>query len=115
MKKIIALFVSLLLIVCFSSCANIKKDLEVSQDRANVQSIEIYKPERAYYEGDISSFRKHNEPFVTLKEDFSDFLDVITALEYEEEKILFPIPMKSRKKVMNQYCLPQVILQHFRV
>ena len=43
MKKIIALFVSLLLIVCFSSCANIKKDLEFSQDRANVQSIEIYK------------------------------------------------------------------------
>ena len=75
MKKIIALFVSLLLIVCFSSCANIKKDLEFSQDRANVQSIEIYKPERAYYEGDISGFLKTNEPLAVLEsEHYTNFL-----------------------------------------
>ena len=94
MKKIIALFVSLLLIVFFSSCANIKKDLEFSQDRANVQSIEIYKPERAYYEGDISGFLKTNEPLAVLdSEHYTNFLDTLCTLDFEKEVIFLPIPM----------------------
>ena len=93
MKKIIFAVIALLLTICLSSCITVTKNIELTQNRDNVQAIEIYYTEEMYYEGDISSFRKHNEPFVTLKEDFSDFLDVITALEYEEEKILFPIPM----------------------
>lgn len=94
MKKTIALLISLLLIFCLSSCANIKKDLELSQDRDDVQSIEIYKSERAYYEGDISGFLKTNEPIAVLESElFSSFLDVLCNLEFEEEKVFFPIPM----------------------
>ena len=94
MKKIIALFVSLLLIVCFSSCVNIKKDLALSQDRANVQSIEIYKPERVYYEEDIHTFLEENEPISVLEaQNHTSFLDSLYELEFEKEIVLFPIPM----------------------
>jgi len=94
MKKIFALFVSLLLIVCFSSCANIKKDLEFSQDRANVQSIEIFNPEKSYYEGDIHAFLEENEPIVILEpEQHSNFLDALCTLDFEKEVVFFPIPM----------------------
>ena len=95
MKKIFALFVvSLLLIVCFSSCANIKKDLEFSQDRANAQSIEIFNPEKSYYEGDIHAFLEENEPIVILEpEQHSNFLDALCTLDFEKEVVFFPIPM----------------------
>ena len=94
MKKIFALFVSLLLIVCFSSCANIKKDLEFSQDRANVQSIEIFNPERSYYEGDIHTFLEENEPIVILEpEQHSNFLDALCTLDFEKKAVFFSIPM----------------------
>ena len=76
MKKITMLLISLLLIFCLSSCANIKKDLEFSQDRANVQSIEIFNPEKSYYEGDIHAFLEENEPIWVLEsEKYSVFLD----------------------------------------
>ena len=94
MKKIIALFVSLLLIFCLSSCANIKKNLEFSQDRANVQSIEIFNPEKSYYEGDVHAFLEENEPIVSLEpEQHSNFLDILCTLDFEKEVVFFPIPM----------------------
>ena len=94
MKKAIALLISVLLIFCLASCANVKKDLELSQDRDNVQSIEIYKPERAYYEGDIAGFLKSNDPVAVLEAElFSSFLDDLCNLEFEEEKVFFPVPM----------------------
>ena len=94
MKKITVLLISLLLIFCLSSCANIKKDLEFSQDRANVQSIEIYKPERAYYERDLSGFLEENEPIVILEpEQHSNFLDTLYTLDFEKEVVFLPIPM----------------------
>ena len=94
MKKAITLLIGLLLLVCLSSCANIKKEVELSQDRTSVVSIEIYNSERAYYEGDIHSFLEENEPIGVLEsEKYSVFLDTLCALEYEEEKVFFPIPM----------------------
>ena len=94
MKKITVLLVSLLLIFCLSSCANTKKDLELSQDRDNVQSIEIYKSERAYYEGDISGFLKTNAPLAVLgSEHHTNFLDALCTLDFEKEIVFFPIPM----------------------
>lgn len=94
MKKVIILLISLLLLVCLSSCANVKKEVVLSQDRTNVESIEIYNSERAYYEGDIHGFLEENEPIGVLKsEKISGFLDTLCALEYEEEKVFFPIPM----------------------
>jgi len=94
MKKAITLLISLLLLVCLSSCANIKKEVELSQDRTNVASIEIYNSERAYYERDIHGFLEENEPIWVLEsEKNSDFLDALCAFEYEEEKVFFPIPM----------------------
>ena len=94
MKKAITLLISLLLLVCLSSCANIKKEVELSQDRTNVVSIEIYNSERSYYEGDIHGFLEENEPIWVLEsEKNSDFLDALCAFEYEEEKVFFPIPM----------------------
>ena len=94
MKKTIALLMSFLLIFCLSSCANIKNDLEFSQDRANVQSIEIFNPESAYCEGDIHTFLEENEPIVILDpEQHSNFLDSLCALDFEKEVAFFPIPM----------------------
>ena len=94
MKRIIALFVSLLLIFCFSSCANVKKDVKFSQDRANVSSIEIYNPEKTYHEGDIHTFLEENEPIVILDpEQHSSFLDSLGSLTFEKEVVFFPIPM----------------------
>ena len=94
MKKITMLLISLLLIFCLSSCANIKKDLEFSQDRANVQSVEIFNPEKSYYEGDIHAFLEENEPIVILEpEQHSSFLDSLGSLTFEKEVVFFPIPM----------------------
>ncbi len=94
MKKTIALFMSFLLLFCLYSCATVKKGVEISQDRTNVQTIEIYNPERAYYEGDIHSFLEENEPITVVKsENFTSFLDDLCNLEFEEEKVFFPIPM----------------------
>ena len=94
MKKVITLLISLLLLVCLSSCANVKKEVELSQDRANVKSIEIYNSERAYYEGEIHTFLEENEPVSVLEsENFTVFLDTLCALKFEEEKVFFPTPM----------------------
>lgn len=94
MKKTVALFMSFLLLFCLSSCTTVKKGVELSQDRTNVQSIEIYNPECAYYEGDIHSFLEENEPVTVLKsESFKIFLDDLCNLEFEEEKVFFPIAM----------------------
>ena len=93
-KKAITLLISLLLLVCLSSCANVKKEVELSQDRANVESIEIYNSERAYYEGDIHIFLEENKPVAVLEsENFTAFLDTLCDLKFEEEKVFFPIPM----------------------
>ena len=94
MKKTIALLVSLLLIFCLSSCAIVKKDVVLSQDRNNVQSIEIYNTESAYYEGDIHTFLEENEPIVILEpEQHSNFLDTLCTLDFEKEVVFLPIPM----------------------
>lgn len=94
MKRGIILFISLALVFCLASCADVKKELELSQDRANVRSIEIYKPERAYYEGDISGFLKNNEPLTVLEsEHHTSFLDELCALDFEKEVVFLPIPM----------------------
>lgn len=94
MKKTIALLISFLLFLCLSSCATITKDVELSQDKDNVQSIEIYNSERAYYEGDIHTFLEENEPITVVRsENLTSFSDTISELEFEEEKAFFPIPM----------------------
>ena len=94
MKNITALLVSLLLIFCLPSCVTVKKDVELSQGRENVQSVEIYKPERAYHEEDIHAFLKQNEPVAVLKtENITAFLDELCTLDFEKEVVLFPIPM----------------------
>ena len=94
MKKTMVLLISLLLLLCLSSCANIKKDVELSQDRTNVQSIKIYKPERMYSEGDIHTFLVENEPVAVLKsENHTSFLDSLYDLVFEKEIMFLPIPM----------------------
>ena len=94
MKKTITLLMSFLLIFCLSSCATVKKDVTFSHDRANVQSIEIFNPESAYYEGDIHTFLEENEPIVILEpEQHSNFLDTLCTLDFEKEVVFLPIPM----------------------
>ena len=94
MKKTITLFMSFLLLFCLSSCATVRKDVELSQDRTNVQSIEIYNPERAYYEGDIHSFLEENEPIAVLdSEHHTAFLDVLCTLDFEKEVVFSLVPM----------------------
>ena len=71
---ILLILIGSLVLLSLSSCANIKKEVELSQDRTNVVSIEIYNSERAYYEGDIHGFLEENEPILVLKsEKNSDF------------------------------------------
>lgn len=88
-------FISLLLLLCLSSCTTVEKEkVRLSQDRTNVESIEIYNPDRAYYEGDIHTFLGENKPIAVLQsENFAVFLDTLCTLEFEEEKVVFPIPM----------------------
>ena len=94
MKKAIFLFVSVMLLFTLSACATITKDFELSQKRENVQSIEIYHSEQAYYEGDIHQFRDENEPIALLSDEKrSAFLDEVGKLKFEEEKVFFLIPM----------------------
>jgi hypothetical protein len=72
----------------------VKKDVELSQDRTHVQSIEIYHPERAYYEGDIHTFLEENEPIAILgSEHHKSFLDTLCSLKFEKEIVFFPISM----------------------
>ena len=94
MKKTILLLTILLLISCLSSCTTVKKDVNLSQDRADVKTIEIYHSESAYYEGDIHTFLDENEPIVILEPaQHSRFLDALCTLSFEEEAVFFPIPM----------------------
>ncbi|MBQ9806867.1 MAG: hypothetical protein IJW49_10245 [Clostridia bacterium] len=94
MKKATILLIGLLLLFCLSSCATVKKEAALSQARTNIQSIEIYNPEHAYYEGDIHAFPEKNEPIAVLQtEKFTAFLDTLCTLEFEEEKVFFPISM----------------------
>ena len=94
MKKATILLVCLLLLFGLSSCVTVKKNVELSQSRANVRSIEIYNSEKKYSEGEINTFLEENEPVAVLKsEHFTSFLDALGNLEFKEEKVLFPIPM----------------------
>ncbi len=94
MKKTFLLLVSVILIFSLSACATITKDFKFSQKRENVQSIEIYNSEQAYYEGDIHRFRDENEPIALLSdEESSAFLDAVEKLKFEQEKVFFPISM----------------------
>lgn len=94
MKKIVALCLALLLIVCLSACATVKTNKELTQNRANVVSIEIYRSDYAYYEGDIHELRKNNEPISVLNaEQHTPFLNRICQLEFERDVVFFPIPM----------------------
>ncbi len=94
MKRILVLFVVFVLSVTLSSCATIKKGVELSGGRSEIQSIEIYNIEEAYYEGDISKMRQENEPCCVFDpKEHADLLDTIYSLEFEEEKVFFPIPM----------------------
>jgi len=93
-KKIISLIFSLVLVVGLISCATVKTGVELSQERTNVASIEIYHLHRAYYEGDIHALRKTNEPISVLNaEQYSPFLNRLCLLEFEKDVAFFPIPM----------------------
>lgn len=94
MKKTVVLFLGLLLIVSLSACSIVKTNVELTQDRANVVSIEIYRPDRAYDEGDVHELRKTNEPISVLNaEQYVPFLNRLCSLEFEKDVVFFPIPM----------------------
>jgi len=93
MKKVAMSLVIFILLICLPSCATVKKDAELSQDRSNVRTIEIYNSERRYDEQDIHTFLGENEPVAVLEGDArSDFLDAFCNLKYEREMKLFFIP-----------------------
>ena len=92
--KIIALFISFLLVLSLSACYSKQTVVELSQERTEIRLIEIYCLERAYYEGDVHELREENTPEAILTEDVhATFLDVFCTLEYEKEMSFFPIPM----------------------
>ena len=94
MKKTIALLMSLLLLVFLASCATVEQSYTLSQDGANVQSIEIYRTEMPYDECNIHLFLTEQEPVAVLQpESYADFLDDLCELRFQKEIVLFPIPM----------------------
>ena len=93
MKKTLILLVSLLLLLCLSSCIAVKRELELSQDGANVRSVALYTPEHAYYEGDVHALLEENEPIAVLNPaQITEFLDALGSLPVEDEILLLPIP-----------------------
>jgi len=94
MNKSAVILVCVFFLFCLSSCVAMKKDVELSQDRSKIESIEIYHPDRAYYEGDIHAFLESNEPIAVLtSENHASFLDALFTLKFEKETVLFPIPI----------------------
>lgn len=94
MKKSLVFLLILLLSITFSSCATVKENIVFSGDRSDIQLIEIYNLDKAYYEGDISKMRQENEPICIFDaQEHSDFIESISSLEFEKEKVIFPIPM----------------------
>ena len=94
MKKISLILIFVLLLLSLAGCVTVQKNVELSQDGKNIQSIEIYTPERGYSEGDIHVFLKENEPIAVVEtEAYSDFLVALCNLAFEEENLFFPIPM----------------------
>lgn len=49
MIKTFLLLISVILMFSLSACTTVTKEFELSQKRENVQSIEIYNSEQAYY------------------------------------------------------------------
>lgn len=94
MKKVYLLVISILLMLSFCACTMVQENFKFSQQHDNVKVIEIYNSEKLYDEGNISSFKKENEPIAILETDaLSDCLNSIEQLKFEEEKVFFPIPM----------------------
>ena len=76
------------------ACTMVQHNFSFSQQRDNIKSVEIYNSDKLYYEGDVSSFKKENEPIAVLEtEALSDCINSIEQLKFEEEKVFFPIPM----------------------
>lgn len=93
MKKTLVLFASFLFLVCLSGCVTVNSYYKLSDIR-EIHSVEIYDPEKRYYEGNIHDFLDENEPILTIPaEDCADFLNAIEKLEFTQEVLLIPIPM----------------------
>lgn len=93
MKKAFIFIMSMLLFFTLTSCATIRKNVELSQDSAQIQSLEIYDVSHKYYEGDVTALRKENTPIHIIDaESQSEFLDDLRTLEFEEV-VFFFIPM----------------------
>ena len=94
MKKLAIILVILVMLFCLSSCVTVQTQVELSQDRANIKSVEIFNSERAYDVENIDNFLEENKPVAVLEwENINSFLDALCSLEFSKEVVLFPMPM----------------------
>lgn len=93
MKKFSAISLILSLIICLSSCVNVKEKLELSHGCENAEAVELFFTDEVYDENNVHVFREKNTPIKTLKTDLPELYAALCELKFEREVILFPIPM----------------------
>lgn len=94
MKKLFVGILMLVLSCLLCACATVKTDITLTQERDQIQSVQIYKLETVYDEGNVDSLCDENTPaFIVEKNQQDGFLDELCDLDYEKEVVLLPIPM----------------------
>lgn len=93
MKRICAVTVILALILCLTSCINVKENLELLHGYEKVDSVELFFTDEVYDENNVHVFHEKNTPIKILRGDLSELCSALCELKFEREVILFPIPM----------------------
>lgn len=94
MKRFSLLFLLLFCAFSLSACATVQVNVELSGEREDIASIDLYSVQTLYTEGDVSALREENQPISSLdKASYDAFLDRLVSLPFEEERVYLPIPM----------------------
>ena len=94
MNRLFLLFLLLVCVCTLSACATVQVNVELSGEREDIASIELYSVQTLYTEENVSALREENQPVSSLDEaSYDAFLDRLVSLPFEEERIYLPIPM----------------------
>ena len=87
MKRLSLLFLLLFCVCTLSACATVQVNVELSGDREDIVSIELYSVQTLYTEENVSALREENQPVSSLDEaSYDAFLDRLVSLPFEEER-----------------------------
>lgn len=94
MKRGAAAVLTCVSLLLLGSCVRVETGAELSGDRQDIKSVDIYDIANRYYEGDVSGLREENAPVFTVPVDTRDeFLDDLAELKFDKEVCLLPVPM----------------------